>query len=80
MRTGAPPTVFPSGSRSSRTGGASRDRNFGLPAIDKIFGTACMPKGKRPAGVGIHDPVPQVGYLRHLAYPFTKPPRAGVVA
>ncbi len=58
----------------------ARDKNFGLPVIDKIFGTAYMPKGKHPVGFGIHDPVPQVGYLRHLAYPFTKPARTGVPA
>jgi len=58
----------------------ARDKNFGLPAIDKIFGTAYMPRGKRPFGFGIHDPVPQIGYLRHLAYPFTKPARTGVPA
>jgi sterol desaturase/sphingolipid hydroxylase (fatty acid hydroxylase superfamily) len=56
----------------------ARDKNFGLPVIDRVFGTAYMPKGKRPVGFGIHDPVPQVGYLRHLAYPFTAPARAGV--
>jgi sterol desaturase/sphingolipid hydroxylase (fatty acid hydroxylase superfamily) len=55
----------------------ARDKNFGLPAIDKVFGTAYMPKRKRPEGFGIHDPVPQVGSLRHLAYPFTRPARAG---
>jgi sterol desaturase/sphingolipid hydroxylase (fatty acid hydroxylase superfamily) len=58
----------------------ARDKNFGLPAIDKMFGTAYMPRSKRPVGFGIHDPVPQVGYLRHLAYPFTKPARTGVPA
>jgi sterol desaturase/sphingolipid hydroxylase (fatty acid hydroxylase superfamily) len=60
--------------------GEARNKNFGLPAIDKLFGTAHMPKGRRPVGFGIHDPVPQVGYLRHLAYPFTKPARTGVLA
>jgi sterol desaturase/sphingolipid hydroxylase (fatty acid hydroxylase superfamily) len=60
--------------------GEARNKNFGLPAIDKVFGTAYMPKGKRPVGFGIHDPVPQVGYLRHLAYPFTRPARTGVPA
>ncbi len=58
----------------------ARDKNFGLPAIDKMFGTAYMPRSKRPVGFGIHDPVPQVGYLRHLAHPFTKPARTGVPA
>jgi sterol desaturase/sphingolipid hydroxylase (fatty acid hydroxylase superfamily) len=54
----------------------ARDKNFGLPLIDKLFGTAYLPKEKRPVGFGIHDPVPQVGYLKHLAYPFTKPARS----
>jgi sterol desaturase/sphingolipid hydroxylase (fatty acid hydroxylase superfamily) len=47
------------------------DKNFGLPIVDKLFGTAYMPRGRRPTGFGIHDPVPADGYLRHLAYPFT---------
>jgi len=54
----------------------ANDKNFGLPIVDKIFGTAYLPKGERPTGFGIHDPVPEIGYLRHLAYPFTKPARA----
>ena len=36
-----------------------------------VFGTAYMPRGKRPSSFGIRDPVPQRGYLQHLAYPFT---------
>lgn len=55
----------------------ARDKNFGLPAVDRIFGTAYMPKDRRPTGFGIPDPVPQTGYLRHLAYPFTATARAG---
>jgi sterol desaturase/sphingolipid hydroxylase (fatty acid hydroxylase superfamily) len=47
------------------------NKNFGLPAVDKLFGTAYLPKQRRPTGFGTHDPVPQDGYLRHLAYPFT---------
>ena len=49
----------------------ARDKNFGLPVVDKIFGTAYMPKDKRPVGFGTPSPVPQTGYLQHLAYPFT---------
>jgi sterol desaturase/sphingolipid hydroxylase (fatty acid hydroxylase superfamily) len=49
----------------------ARDKNFGLPVVDRLFGTHYMPKDRRPGGFGIPDPVPQVGYLRHLAYPFT---------
>jgi sterol desaturase/sphingolipid hydroxylase (fatty acid hydroxylase superfamily) len=48
----------------------ARDKNFGLPIVDKLFGTAYLPKDRRPTGFGIHDPVPQDGYLRQLAYPF----------
>ena len=50
----------------------ARDKNFGLPVVDKIFCTAHMPKGRHPTGFGTHSPVPQAGYLQHLAYPFTK--------
>lgn len=52
------------------------DKNFGLPIVDKVFGTAYLPKDKRPTGFGIHDPVPQDGWLRHLAYPFTEAARS----
>jgi sterol desaturase/sphingolipid hydroxylase (fatty acid hydroxylase superfamily) len=55
----------------------ARDKNFGLPIVDRIFGTAYLPRDRRPSGFGIPDPVPQVGYLRHLAYPFTATARAG---
>jgi sterol desaturase/sphingolipid hydroxylase (fatty acid hydroxylase superfamily) len=48
----------------------ARDKNFGLPVIDKLFGTAFLPTERRPSGFGTHDPVPQTGYLEHLAYPF----------
>ena len=49
----------------------ARDKNFGLPVVDKVFGTAYLPKGARPVGFGTRSPVPADGYLRHLAYPFT---------
>ena len=48
----------------------ARDKNFGLPIVDKLFGTAYLPNDRRPTGFGVHDPVPQDGYLRQLAYPF----------
>ena len=54
----------------------ARDKNFGLPLVDWMFGTAYMPKGKRPTAFGIDDPVPPTGYVRQLGYPFsakTKP-------
>jgi sterol desaturase/sphingolipid hydroxylase (fatty acid hydroxylase superfamily) len=50
---------------------AARDKNFGLPVVDKLFGTAYLPKRQRPTGFGTRAPVPADGYLRHLAYPFT---------
>jgi sterol desaturase/sphingolipid hydroxylase (fatty acid hydroxylase superfamily) len=53
----------------------ARDKNFGLPVVDKIFGTAYLPKGRRPVGFGTRSPVPADGYLRHLAYPFTRTAR-----
>jgi sterol desaturase/sphingolipid hydroxylase (fatty acid hydroxylase superfamily) len=53
----------------------ARDKNFGLPVVDKIFGTAYLPKHKRPTGFGTESPVPADGYLRHLAYPFTRAAR-----
>ena len=48
----------------------ARDKNFGLPVVDKLFGTAYLPQDRRPTGFGVPDPVPQDGYLRQLAYPF----------
>jgi sterol desaturase/sphingolipid hydroxylase (fatty acid hydroxylase superfamily) len=52
----------------------ARNTNFGLPVVDKLFGTAHLPKGRRPTGFGTDDPVPQGSYLRHLAYPFATAP------
>lgn len=49
---------------------AARDRNFGLPVVDRCFGTAYLPAGLRPAGFGCADPVPASGYLRQLAHPW----------
>jgi len=49
----------------------ARDKNFGLPVVDKLFGTAYLPKGARPVAFGTSSPVPADGYLRHLAYPFS---------
>jgi sterol desaturase/sphingolipid hydroxylase (fatty acid hydroxylase superfamily) len=54
----------------------ARDKNFGLPFVDTLFGTAYLPKGRRPTAFGTHDPVPQTGYLRHVAYPFTRAARS----
>jgi sterol desaturase/sphingolipid hydroxylase (fatty acid hydroxylase superfamily) len=53
----------------------ARDKNFGLPVVDKVFGTAYLPKDRRPECFGTRSPVPADGYLRHLAYPFTRAAR-----
>ncbi|MDQ1381955.1 MAG: hypothetical protein QOJ71_2674 [Actinomycetota bacterium] len=52
------------------------NKNFGLPVVDKLFGTAYMPRDRHLTGFGIHDPVPPDGYFRHIAYPFTLKARA----
>jgi sterol desaturase/sphingolipid hydroxylase (fatty acid hydroxylase superfamily) len=52
---------------------AARDTNFGLPLIDKVFGTAYLPRDRRPSSFGILDPVPTDAYLSHLRYPFAPP-------
>ena len=54
----------------------ARDKHFGLPVIDKMFGTAYMPRDRHPRGFGTDEPVPESCYLRHLAYPFTRRARA----
>jgi sterol desaturase/sphingolipid hydroxylase (fatty acid hydroxylase superfamily) len=53
------------------------NKNFGTPVIDKLFGTAYMPRGQWPSGFGTAEPVPPVGYVRQLGYPFTKAARTG---
>jgi sterol desaturase/sphingolipid hydroxylase (fatty acid hydroxylase superfamily) len=53
----------------------ARDKNFGLPVVDRIFGTAYLPQDRRPSGFGTEAPVPRTGYLQHLAYPFTSAAR-----
>ena len=53
------------------TDDAARDKNFGLPIVDLVFGTAYLPKGVGPSGFGTTEPVPQDSYLRQMAYPFT---------
>lgn len=56
---------------------AAWNRNFGaqLPLWDLVFRTAYAPKGQRPTGYGIGDPVP-TRYAAQLAYPLTagRPP------
>lgn len=47
------------------------DKNFGLPVIDKVFGIAYLPRGERPTGFGVQDPVPATGTC--LAWPPPSP-------
>ena len=54
--------------------------NFGVPVIDRLFGTAYLPRGTRPSGFGTRERVPPLGYGRQLAYPFTTGARTGVAA
>jgi hypothetical protein len=35
-----------------------------------LFGTAYLPRDRRPTGFGVPDPVPPEGWLAHLRYPF----------
>ena len=53
------------------------NKNFGLPVVDKVFGTAYMPRGQWASGFGTTEPVPPVGYVRQLGYPFTAAARTG---
>jgi sterol desaturase/sphingolipid hydroxylase (fatty acid hydroxylase superfamily) len=53
----------------------ARDKNFGLPVVDKIFGTAYLPKRTYATEFGISDPVPEASYVRQMAYPFTNAAR-----
>jgi sterol desaturase/sphingolipid hydroxylase (fatty acid hydroxylase superfamily) len=54
------------------------DKNFGLPVVDKIFGTAFLPAGRHAETFGTSEPVPADGYFRHLAYPFRKRASIGI--
>jgi sterol desaturase/sphingolipid hydroxylase (fatty acid hydroxylase superfamily) len=56
------------------------NKNFGVPVVDTLFGTAYMPRGRRPTGFGTRERVPPVSYGRQLAYPFTKAARTGRAA
>jgi sterol desaturase/sphingolipid hydroxylase (fatty acid hydroxylase superfamily) len=50
----------------------ARDTNFGLPVVDAVFGTAHLPRNRRPIGFGCADPVPGAGYVAQLAYPLRR--------
>jgi sterol desaturase/sphingolipid hydroxylase (fatty acid hydroxylase superfamily) len=52
----------------------AHDTNFGLPFVDRLFGTAHMPRDRRPDGFGVPDPVPD-GWVGQLKYSFTRAAR-----
>ena len=54
------------------TDAEAHDHNFGLPVVDRLFGTAYLPRGHRPTGFGIPDPVPRDSYLAQLRYSFAR--------
>jgi sterol desaturase/sphingolipid hydroxylase (fatty acid hydroxylase superfamily) len=47
----------------------ARDKNFGLPLWDTLFGTYYMPKGERPQVYGVEEPMPST-YAGQLTQPF----------
>jgi sterol desaturase/sphingolipid hydroxylase (fatty acid hydroxylase superfamily) len=49
------------------------DRNFAgqISFLDRLFGTAYMPKNETPGCYGVDDPVPKT-FLGQLAYPFSR--------
>lgn len=49
----------------------ARDRNFGLPLLDLLFGTWFMPAERRPARYGIDGAMPD-GWFAQLAHPFRR--------
>jgi sterol desaturase/sphingolipid hydroxylase (fatty acid hydroxylase superfamily) len=56
------------------------NKNFGVPVVDKLFGTAYLPKGVYASEFGISDPVPEASYSRQMVYPFTKEARGDAAA
>jgi sterol desaturase/sphingolipid hydroxylase (fatty acid hydroxylase superfamily) len=54
----------------------ARDKNFGLPLYDLLFGTYHLPRDRRPTTYGIDEPMPD-GWSAQLAHPFR---RAGSTA
>jgi sterol desaturase/sphingolipid hydroxylase (fatty acid hydroxylase superfamily) len=48
---------------------AARDRHFGVPLVDLLFGTAYFPRGGAPAGYGTDELPGDIGYLASLVSP-----------
>ena len=46
----------------------SRNKNFGWPVLDRLFGTFYLPSDRRPSVYGIDHPTP-TGYFGQLADP-----------
>jgi sterol desaturase/sphingolipid hydroxylase (fatty acid hydroxylase superfamily) len=57
----------------------ARDKNFGLPLWDTLFGTYYLPRDRRPERYGIDEPMP-TSYTGQMAEPFRARPQAGSVA
>lgn len=49
----------------------ARDKNFGHPLLDTLFGTYYMPSGRRPERYGIDAAMPD-GWFAQLAHPFRR--------
>jgi sterol desaturase/sphingolipid hydroxylase (fatty acid hydroxylase superfamily) len=47
----------------------AHDRNYGVPVVDLLFGTAYFPRDRRPSGFGVDDLDGDVGYLAALVSP-----------
>ncbi len=47
----------------------ARDRNFGVPLVDLVFGTAHFPRHRAPAGYGTEELPGDIGYLDSLVSP-----------
>jgi sterol desaturase/sphingolipid hydroxylase (fatty acid hydroxylase superfamily) len=54
----------------------ARNKNFGLPLLDTLFGTYYMPQDRRPARYGIDEPMPD-SYVGQLLQPFRSRSRTG---
>jgi sterol desaturase/sphingolipid hydroxylase (fatty acid hydroxylase superfamily) len=57
----------------------ARNKNFGIPIWDTLFGTYYLPAHHRPLVYGIDEPVPDT-YLGQLAHPFRRRRAAGLTA
>lgn len=52
----------------------AHDRNYGVPIVDLLFGTAYFPRDRRPSGYGVDDLPGDIGYLAALTSPLRRRP------